>query len=547
MKNKPRIIVLLLLFSLTLFASFPLFHSELFSAHDIWHQVARLYHYNEVVLAGDFPPRWVASLASGYGYPLFIFSYHLPWLFALPLTLSCVSIFTSIRVLFIFGLLTSATSMYVLLFRITKKNWASFVGATIYVWAPYHFLSVYVAAAIGTVFMFALLPLLFLGIHLTFDRSYKWGILAIATAISGSVLTHLMTLAMIAPFAVIFFATQAIKKKSIIKKSSITLGAVLLGLLISAFYLLPLLAYLPNITASAEGGGLSNNFQRYFPSLRQLIYSTWGYGPIISNAKDGDISMQIGIAQWLSFGLSVVLLFATNLKFLNKLVHKSHLQTIIGYCTLFILSIYFMLDFSLPFWNFTTKFIALDFPFRLLLLSVFSGSMLATLSLASLENKQLQIFSGIALVLIALYTNRNHRNVNMYTQYALEEYVGAETTTNTYHEYLPITAKKELLNTSRENIVIRNNRLITKLKPTDKGVISLHQFSFPGIAVTVDGESAQYETDDLGRVAVDIPENSDEIEVFFQKNKITKFSEFLSMASIVIIFVLLLQPKNRKT
>ncbi|PIY80094.1 MAG: hypothetical protein COY80_04690 [Candidatus Pacebacteria bacterium CG_4_10_14_0_8_um_filter_42_14] len=521
-------------------ASFALFHNELFSAHDIWHQVARLYHYNEVVSAGEFPPRWVATLANGYGYPLFIFSYHLPWLLALPMTLSGVSIFTSMRMLFIFGLFASAASMYILLFRLTKKPWASFVGSSVYVWAPYHFLSVYVAAAIGTVFMFALLPILFIGVHLVLERSYRWGTVVIALAIAGSILTHLMTLAMVLPFAIVFFISQIIKRKDRTTKSGVAIAGIILSLLISAFYLIPLIKYLPSIAVSSESGGLSDNFQRYFPSLKQLVYSSWGYGPIISNAKDGDISMQIGIAQWLAFGLSLVVILASKNKIFKKLVNQKYFQVLLGYGLLFILSIYFMLDTSLPFWNFAVKFIALDFPFRLLIISVFSGSTMATLAISSLKNKKLMIILGILFVLIALYTNRNHRRVNMYTQYALEEYVGAETTTNTYHEYLPLTAGRELLTNDPTEAEISRNRLTTQVEISEDGTISLHQFAFPGVITKVDGQTVVSGIDEKGRIKIDLTKGTHDIQVGFQKNFLIRFSEFLSLMALAIITLLVL-------
>jgi len=546
MKFNKNLILFFLLLVLTTFASFALFHNELFSAHDIWHQVARLYHYNEVVSAGEFPPRWVASLANGYGYPLFIFSYHLPWLFALPMTLSGISIFTSMRMLFIFGLFASAASMYILLFRLTKKPWASFVGSSIYVWAPYHFLSVYVAAAIGTVFMFALLPILFIGIHLVLERSYRWGTVVISLAIAGSILTHLMTLAMVLPFAIVFFISQIIKRKDGATKSGVAIVGIVLGLLISAFYLIPLVKYLPSIAASSESGGLSDNFQRYFPSFKQLVYSGWGYGPIISNAKDGDISMQIGIAQWLAFGLGISVLIASRLKVFKKLVSQKHFQALLGYGLLFTLSIYFMLDLSLPFWNFAVKFIALDFPFRLLIISVFSGSVLAALAISSLTTQKLAIITGILFVLIALYTNRNHRRVNMYTQYALKDYVGAETTTNTYHEYLPQTADSELLSNDPTMVEISQNRLTTQVEMAEDGTMSLHQFAFPGVLTKVDGQTIDSGIDEKGRIKIDLNKGTHDIQVGFQKNFLIRFSEFLSLSALAIITLLVLQPKKMK-
>jgi len=302
---------------------------------------------------------------------------------------------------------------------------------------------------------------------------------------------------------------------------------------------------LPSIVASSESGGLSDNFQRYFPSLKQLIYSGWGYGPIISNAKDGDISMQIGIAQWLAFGLSLIVIMASRIKKFKKILNQKHFRALLGYGLLFSLSIFFMLDSSIPFWSFATKFIALDFPFRLLIVSVFSGSVMAALAISNFKNKKLVIAAGMLFLLVALYTNRNHRRVNMYTQYALEEYVGAETTTNTYHEYLPLSASMELLKDNSTDVVIKNNHLINKVEMSDDGTISLHQFAFPGVLTRVDDQDVESRIDEKGRIQIDLSKGVHKVEVGFQKNNLIKFSELLSLSTLAIITLLILQPKKR--
>src|SRR5438270_619418 len=84
-KQKSHWFYLILIMLFSIMGMKALFHPGLFTAHDIWHQVARLYYYNLAVSDGQFPPYWISTLANNYGYPLFFFSYHLPWLLALPL------------------------------------------------------------------------------------------------------------------------------------------------------------------------------------------------------------------------------------------------------------------------------------------------------------------------------------------------------------------------------------------------------------------------------------------------------------------------------
>lgn len=154
----------------------PLFHPGLYTAHDIWHQVARLYHYSESLKAGIFPPRWVPPLANGFGYPLFYFSYHTPWFVAAPLVLLGMSVASSLKTTFALAYLASGLGIYVLAFHLTRSRLASITASILYLIAPYQFFTLYVSTAIGTAFQLSLLPWLFLGLVLIFQNRFRIGL-----------------------------------------------------------------------------------------------------------------------------------------------------------------------------------------------------------------------------------------------------------------------------------------------------------------------------------------------------------------------------------
>jgi hypothetical protein len=91
-------IILILLFGVMGISA--LFHPGLYTAHDIWHQVARYYHYSQALREGNIFPMWVSQLAFGYGYPLFIFSYHFPWMVGTPLLWLGLDHFTGLKILY---------------------------------------------------------------------------------------------------------------------------------------------------------------------------------------------------------------------------------------------------------------------------------------------------------------------------------------------------------------------------------------------------------------------------------------------------------------
>src|SRR3989344_707047 len=84
-----------------------LFHPGLYTAHDIWHQVARFYYYLQAVNDGQIPPYWIGQLANNFGYPLHTFSYHLPWIVGVLLSKMGMDLFTTIRSLFIISYVCS--------------------------------------------------------------------------------------------------------------------------------------------------------------------------------------------------------------------------------------------------------------------------------------------------------------------------------------------------------------------------------------------------------------------------------------------------------
>ena len=82
--KKIDLIIIVFFVAASLFTLKSLFQPAFFTSHDGVHQVVRLYYYDQAIRDGQIPPRFVSDLLNGYGYPLFNFSYHLPWLIALP-------------------------------------------------------------------------------------------------------------------------------------------------------------------------------------------------------------------------------------------------------------------------------------------------------------------------------------------------------------------------------------------------------------------------------------------------------------------------------
>ena len=77
MKNNWLYLFVILLISLLGVKA--LFHSGFYTSHDGRHQIIRLRHFHQGLVDGQLPVRWAGTALKGYGYPLFIFTYRLPF------------------------------------------------------------------------------------------------------------------------------------------------------------------------------------------------------------------------------------------------------------------------------------------------------------------------------------------------------------------------------------------------------------------------------------------------------------------------------------
>lgn len=514
-----------------------LIHPGLFTAHDIWHQVVRLYYYFQAVNDGQFPPYWIGQLANNFGYPLFLFSYQLPWIIGVIFLKIGLDIPSTIKTLFFLSYVISGITMYFFVNKLLKSKSSALLSAILYMWLPYHFLITFVGASMGIAFVFTFLPMIFWGIHSIQEKS-KSGIAIFAMGLSGVILSHIMHIIFLLPSILIFFLWELTNTKErlyFIKK--ICLG-IILGILISSFYLIPA-GYYAKFTRAYQETGFSELYKRHFINFNQLIYSKWGYGPIINNAKDGENSFQLGFAQWIS-------IFSLAMLIISKKLSKPYRSLGISILLIFASSVFLMLDYSKFIWGLTVKFATIDFPFRLLLPATFIASLSAGIVLVNIK-RNLQVLFFVFLILVAIYTNRNHINVNQYTNFPISTYLNIETekTTNTYNEYLPILADGKLLNRPwneivGENLIISNvkqttNILTFKLLSMKEGRASAGQFYFPGQTLYLDNMQTNFTTDKEGRINFFVPQSNHKVMIKYQETLVIQISKVLTIIGILVI------------
>ena len=412
-------IVFLLLSAVSLYLTQSLWPPGWFTSHDGVTHLARLAQYLTLLADGQFPPRFAGTLLGHLGYPIFVFSYHLPFMLGSVFNFLGFNLTNSLKLVFGLSLLCSGWGMYLLL-----KQWfkplSSFVGASLFLVAPYRLVLIFVRAAVGEALALSFLPWLLLALP-------KKSLIGIAAVTALATLSHSLFWPMYLGLIVTYLL--------LIKKNWRRLiTGFILGLGLSAFYWLPLALERKFIVFDQFYTNLAVG---HLLAFKQLIYSVWGYGYSHSGVEQDALSFQVGIAQWLVVGGAIVYL----------LFKRQFPRLVIWALIWFWLAVALMIDW-LParyLWQNLTPIKMIDIPWRLLSIAVFVSSFLAAWLVD--QQKKLAWILSLGLIVVALYTNRNHLRVNEVVNLTEAEIYNYTGTTTFLNEYRPRWRQSDKLTT----------------------------------------------------------------------------------------------------
>ena len=152
--------ILLLIICLPLII--PFLKPGLPKTHDgIW-AVIRLAEMHREVREGQIPPRWAGFLNHGYGYPLFLFTYPLPYYAGEILHAAGFGVVDAMKILFILTIAGSALTFYIFA-RSVWGIWGALLSTTLYLYAPYRLVNLYTRGSIGELAAGVFFPWLFFG------------------------------------------------------------------------------------------------------------------------------------------------------------------------------------------------------------------------------------------------------------------------------------------------------------------------------------------------------------------------------------------------
>ena len=153
----------------------------------------------------------------------------------------------------------------------------------IYLYAPYRAVDVWVRGALPEAFSFILFPLILLSIE---ENSIYCGFQYFLRIL---VLTHNLSLVMFLPLLVVWIVYRKFWKG--------IFGGIV-SMLISAFYILPVIFESKFIDLQSTIIGYFDFHNHYVTSTELFIKNFWGYGASVWGPNDG-LSLAIGYLQWI--------------------------------------------------------------------------------------------------------------------------------------------------------------------------------------------------------------------------------------------------------
>lgn len=286
------------LFLTCLFASSPLFVSDMITSQDYAFHLMRIEGLADALRGGDFPVKMQYSWMHGYGYPVSVMYGDL--LLYIPAILRIVGFPLQDVYRIYYLLINIATTFlsYLYVATVTKSRKAGFLGSVLYTWTSYRLVCMYIRSAVGEFTAIAFFPLVFLGLYLLLEtEEKKKGCICMAIGYTLLLQTHLLSFEM----AVVCSAIYCLLHWKKFMKHHLTLIATAgMTILINLGFLVPMLDYTltQEMSMFANQISESHGLQAGGLFLPQLFGMFAGQGEISNTVIDGvrqDMLLSMGL------------------------------------------------------------------------------------------------------------------------------------------------------------------------------------------------------------------------------------------------------------
>lgn len=557
---------LLLIILISIPTLIPLIRPGYFPTQDYIY-VARIYQMEKALIDGHFPVRWVKDFRNGE--PLYNFYAPLPYyagsvIHLVPKIISInLSYLLTVKILFSLAFILSAMAMY----QFGKKLlgiYGAFISATLYLYAPYHSVDIYVRGALSEAWSLIFFPLIFLfALNLSQKFTFKnFVLLTLSTA--GLFFTHNVMTMIFSPFILLWMGFLGLRSKSV-KLLLQYFFSLIWAIGLAATFLLPAFFEKQYVTTDELTKGYFD-FRGHFLAIKQWFEPTWGYGASLWGPKD-DMSFQVGLAHWgvlsaaaFLLAMNLVLIKSKKLKrfyqliftdlSLKNLINAAFTFSILG--TLLLSSLFMMHNKSTVIWEAVETLKFTQFPWRFLGISIFFISILGGYLGFFLSKKALK-YLIVPLLVVIISVNIGYFKPDSYYKDSVDDhYVGEAVISKNDRlpkDYLPIWVKKIRDEKLKVPIFIQGSGRISNVKyktayltfdvnSSSESAIETPVTYFPGWQLKVNGEKVKaLDPDDFGLIRFDLPPGENKIVMQFTNTAIRTISNLISLFSSALLII----------
>ncbi len=542
-------------FILTASLLWPLFAAPYFSHHDDV-QVIRLYEIDKCVKDNQIPCRWVPDLGGLYGYPIFNYYAPLPYYFGEVFYFFTHNLIVSAKIMFAFSFLGSFIFMYLL----ARKFWGKFGGALsaiFYSFAPYHSVDFYVRGAMGELWGLMLFPAIFWSLARLEENTNIANLVLLAFLEGVLIISHNLSAAIFLPLSLAWAGILFLKRKNKRFIWYCLLGFIL-GILLSCFYLLPMIFEKNLVHVDTTTIGYFS-YTEHFKGLRKLFLErSWGWGSSIREVPGGEkegLSYQIGWIHLIGWALALL-----SVKILWKKQRWVSLSIIFSSAAI-LFSVFMIHPRSEVLWKAIEPLKYLQFPWRFLMMVIFflcfiSGSFVLT----NLKFKKIIWLVLIILVVIFNFSYfRPEKFIQTDDSKRLSDGDFDKQIKRSIFDYLPIYAKEPPAELATERYKILtgetsifdykegSNWISFKAQTKTHTIIRLSQYYFPDWRIYVDGNetAVEYKNNTLGLMTIILGQGDHKVYGRLFDTPIRLVANWLSVIAFIILLILYITSFKR--
>jgi len=502
--------------------------------------------------AGDFYPAWMPNENRGYGGIGMRFYPPLPYYTVAIVEMAAGNWFDAARLVFWFWLALSGVGAYFWA-RERFGHSASFIGAVIYIVAPYHLNEIYNAFTYAEFAAVAFLPFCFLFVDRLARKAGWFNFFGLALSFAFLILSNL-PITVMGSMALGVYCLASLPRKGFLAPALRLGGGFIFGLALSAFYWLKVVTEMSWLNHSAENyaaGSAQYDFKINFLLILKYVWN------LKLDERDMWFADLMLFATCCLFIPLLVIFWASTRSFASKRLGRVAL--------LFLFAVFMATPLSQPVWENFAIIQKIQFPWRWLALISVSGVPLAAAGWDHLlewiksgsKRRYALIVMGFVLYGVVFSFAQIIRQARYHPRGEFETIVGSLADAPQNCDcWLPVWAKPAAMDKPEK--VAANGREVSGLAWDRKernftiaagepAKVRLATFYYPLWRATVNGQPVKTSPAEDGALTFDAPAEEAKVNVKFYESAPVRYGQTVSLIcwSMLLAFMLMLAAAGR--